>query len=130
MIQKELAALQVAGLPAYFKGGAALYEDLKTTNRFLRTLIFWLDTRGNSRKQNNKRLEYAAPKYVSLPRDASQGRTNQSETIAVHIYVPITILPDQKVWRPYFRHIERHIEKVMKADITCGILIKEAYKKL
>ena len=127
MIQKELAALQVAGLPAYFKGGAALYEDLKTTNRFLRTLIFRLDTRGNSRKQNNKRLEYAAPpKYVSLPRDASQGRTNQSETIAVHIYVPITILPDQKVWRLY----PRHIEKVMKADITCGILIKEAYKKL
>ena len=129
MNQKELAALQVAGLPAYFKGGAALYEDLKTTNRFLRTLIFRLDTRGNSRKQNNKRLEYAAPpppKYVSLPRDASQGRTNQSETIAVHIYVPITILPDQKVWRLY----PRHIEKVMKADITCGILIKEAYKKL
>lgn len=97
MIQKELAALQVAGLLAYFKDGAALYEDLKTTNRFLRTLIFRLDTRGYSRKQNNKRLEYAGPKYVSLPRDASQGRTNQSETIAVHIYVPITILMEQKV---------------------------------
>ena len=38
----------------------------------------------------------------------------------------MTILTGQKVWRPYLRHIE----KVMKADITCGILIKEAYKKL
>ena len=25
----------------------------------------------------------------------------------MHIYVPITILPDQKVWRLYPRHIEK-----------------------
>ncbi len=40
LILKELAAKQQAGLPAYFKGGTALYKALKTTNRFQRTLIF------------------------------------------------------------------------------------------
>ena len=34
LILKELAAKQQAGLPAYFKGGTALYKALKTTNRF------------------------------------------------------------------------------------------------
>lgn len=37
----------------------------------------------------------------------------------------MTILPDQKVWRPYLRHIE----KVMKADITCGILYPRGIQK-
>ncbi len=29
-------------------------------------------------------------KYVSLPRDAAQGKTNRSEVIAVYTYDPIT----------------------------------------
>ena len=44
----------------------------------------------------------------------------------MHLRISAWYKPEQKVWRPY----PRHIEKVMKADITCGILIKEAYKKL
>ena len=34
LILKELADKQAQGLPAYFKGGTALYKALKTTNRF------------------------------------------------------------------------------------------------
>ena len=34
LILKELASKQSAGLPAYFKGGTALYKALKTTNHF------------------------------------------------------------------------------------------------
>ena len=34
LILKELAEKQSAGLPAYFKGGTALYKTLRTTNRF------------------------------------------------------------------------------------------------
>ena len=34
LILTELADKQSAGLPAYFKGGTALYKALKTTNRF------------------------------------------------------------------------------------------------
>lgn len=34
LILEELAGLQAEGLPAYFKGGTALYKALHTTNRF------------------------------------------------------------------------------------------------
>ena len=34
LILKELSQMQKDGLPAYFKGGTALYKALKTTNRF------------------------------------------------------------------------------------------------
>lgn len=90
LILHELAGFQNAGLPAYFKGGTALYKALKTTNRFSEDIDLSVDTRGCSRTQNDKRLERAAKKYVSLPRDAAQGRTNRSEVIAVYTYNPVT----------------------------------------
>lgn len=34
LILHELAGFQAEGLPAYFKGGTALYKALRTTNRF------------------------------------------------------------------------------------------------
>ena len=34
LILEELSKKQQEGLPAYFKGGTALYKALKTTNRF------------------------------------------------------------------------------------------------
>ena len=34
LLLKELAAMQDEGLKAYFKGGTALYKELKTKNRF------------------------------------------------------------------------------------------------
>lgn len=85
-----MAGLQEEGLPAFFKGGTALYKALKTTNRFSEDIDLSVDTRGCSRTQNDKRLERAAKKYISLPRDASQGRTNRSEVIAVYTYNPVT----------------------------------------
>lgn len=90
LILHELAGFQADGLPAFFKGGTALYKALKTTNRFSEDIDLSVDTRGCSRTQNDKRLERAAKKYVSLPRDASQGRTNRSEVIAVYTYDPVT----------------------------------------
>ena len=39
LILKELADKQTNGLPAYFKGGTALYKALKTTNRFSNYLL-------------------------------------------------------------------------------------------
>lgn len=90
LILQELANLQQDGLPAYFKGGTALYKALKTTNRFSEDIDLSVDTRGCSRTRNDKLLECAAKKYVSLPRDSSQGKTNRSEAIAVYTYNPIT----------------------------------------
>lgn len=89
LILQELAAFQQDGLPAYFKGGTALYKALKTTNRFSEDIDLSVDTRGCSRTQSDKRLELATKKYNSLSRDASQGRTNRSEVISVYTYEPI-----------------------------------------
>lgn len=90
LILSELAEMQKDGLPAYFKGGTALYKALKTTNRFSEDIDLSVDTRDCSRSQSDKRLERATKKYVSLPRDPAQGRTNRSEVISVYIYDPAT----------------------------------------
>ena len=90
LMLKELAEKQQAGLPAYFKGGTALYKALKTTNRFSEDIDLSVDTRECSRTQNDRRLEQAAKKYTSLSRDASAGRTNRSEVISVYTYEPVT----------------------------------------
>lgn len=90
LMLEELAAKQAVGLPAYFKGGTALYKALKSTNRFSEDIDLSVDTRNCSRTQNDKRLEQATKKYSSLIRDPAAGRTNRSEIIAVYTYVPIT----------------------------------------
>ena len=90
LILEELAKKQKEGLPAYFKGGTALYKALHTTNRFSEDIDLSVDTRGCSRTQNDKRLEKATKRYTSLKRDASQSVTNRSEVIAVYSYEPVT----------------------------------------
>ena len=91
LMLNELAEKQKAGLPAYFKGGTALYKALKTTNRFSEDIDLSVDTRGCSRSQNDRRLEQAAKKYTALDRDASSGRTNRSEVISIFTYDPVTV---------------------------------------
>ena len=90
LVLKELAEKQQAGLPAYFKGGTALYKALRTTNRFSEDIDLSVDTRECSRSQNDRRLEQAAKKYAALSRDAAAGRTNRSEVISVYTYDPVT----------------------------------------
>lgn len=90
LILSELAEMQKDGLPAYFKGGTALYKALKTTNRFSEDIDLSVDTRDCSRTQSDKRLERSTKKFVSLPRDPDQGRTNRSEVISVYTYDPLT----------------------------------------
>ena len=89
LILKELAEKQAQGLPAYFKGGTALYKALKTTNRFSEDIDLSVDTKECSRTQSDKRLEQATKKYVGLKRDPQAGRTNRSEIISVYEYTPI-----------------------------------------
>ena len=45
LILQELSDFQADGLPAYFKGGTALYKALKTTNRFSEDIDLILDWR-------------------------------------------------------------------------------------
>lgn len=90
LILEELSKKQEQGLPAYFKGGTALYKALKTTNRFSEDIDLSVDTRECSRTQGDKRLEQATKKYTGLSRDVSEGRTNRSEVITVYTYQPVT----------------------------------------
>lgn len=92
LILEELANKQLDGLPAYFKGGTALYKSLKTTNRFSEDIDLSVETRGCSATQNKKRLEQATKKYSSLQRLKEEGKTNKSEVITVYSYDPITII--------------------------------------
>lgn len=89
LILSELAEKQREGLPAYFKGGTALYKALRSTNRFSEDIDLSVDTRGCTNTQNNKRLENATKKYTGLIRDKEQGKTNRSEVIAVYTYTPV-----------------------------------------
>lgn len=91
LMLEELAKKQSLGLPAYFKGGTALYKALKLTNRFSEDIDLSVDTRDCSRTQNDKRLEQATKKYTTLPRDPEAGKTNRSEVIAVYTYDPVTV---------------------------------------
>ena len=90
MFLEELAHFQNDGLPAYFKGGTALYKALKTTNRFSEDIDISVDIRGCSRTQGDKLLEKASKKYTSLPRDSGSGFSHRSEVMAVYKYEPIT----------------------------------------
>lgn len=90
LILQELAEKQSSGLPAFFKGGTALYKALKTTNRFSEDIDLSVDTHECSRTQNDKRLEAATKKYSVLTRDAAKGKTNRSEVISIYQYEPLT----------------------------------------
>lgn len=90
LVLKELSVKQQEGLPAYFKGGTALYKALKMINRFSEDIDLSVDTRECSRSQSDKRLENATKKYSVLPRNREEGRTNRSEIITVYDYDPVT----------------------------------------
>ena len=95
MILEELSAFQEEGLPAYFKGGTALYKALKTTNRFSEDIDLSVDTRQCSRTQSDKRLEKATKKYSSLTRDPEQGFSHRSEIMSVYEYEPVTAFDNE-----------------------------------
>lgn len=97
LILHELSEFQSNGLPAFFKGGTALYKALKTTNRFSEDIDISVDARGCSRTQNDKRLRRATKEYVSLPRDSSQGKTNRSEVVSIYTYDPVTAFDENDV---------------------------------
>ncbi len=90
LILKELADKQKNGLPAYFKGGTALYKALKTTKRFSEDIDLSVDTRGCNRTQSAKRLEWATKKFQGLDRISGLGETKRSEVIAVYQYQPVS----------------------------------------
>lgn len=88
LLLQELSQMQQQGLPAYFKGGTALYKAIKATNRFSEDIDLSVDITDCNRTQGDKRLEKASKKYTVLNRDVSAGKNNRSEIIAVYTYDP------------------------------------------
>lgn len=90
MLLKELAEKQLS-LPAYFKGGTALYKAQKSIRRFSEDIDLTVCIDGCSNSQAKKRLETATKKYRSLPRTVRKELEDdrKGSITAVYDYVPI-----------------------------------------
>lgn len=91
MLLLELADNQKT-LPAYFKGGTALYKALGEMVRFSEDIDLTVEARNCTTSQGKKRLEQAANGYRTLPRTSAKGReSNRKGSItSVYEYTPVT----------------------------------------
>lgn len=89
LLLKELSEKQ-ENLPAYFKGGTALYKAQKSIRRFSEDIDLTVCTDNCSGSQAKKRLETATKKYLSLPRTSRKElEDNRRGSItAVYDYTP------------------------------------------
>lgn len=89
----ELAEKQ-GSLPAYFKGGTALYKAIGRMKRFSEDIDLTVAIHDCSKSQGKKRLEVAANGYTTLPRASDKTReSNQKGSItSVYEYDPVTII--------------------------------------
>lgn len=92
----ELASKQ-AELPAYFKGGTALYKALKTLNRFSEDIDLTVEISDCSKSQGKARLERASTKYTVLKRTSDKGKeiNVKGSITAIYDYDPITVIDTQ-----------------------------------
>lgn len=92
MLLYELAAKQDS-LPAYFKGGTALYKAIGRMIRFSEDIDITVDVDRCSNSQKKSRLEKSA-KYTFLPRtnDKTLEINNRGSITNVYEYDPITII--------------------------------------
>ena len=74
LLLSELAEHQNE-LPAYFKGGTALYKAIGRMIRFSEDIDLTVETRDCSGSQGKKRLEKAANGYLQLQRTENKGST-------------------------------------------------------
>lgn len=91
MLLSELAKKQ-GSLPAYFKGGTALYKALGEMIRFSEDIDLTVEVKDCSKSQGKARLERAANGYTLLPRTADKEReSNKRGSItSVYEYTPVT----------------------------------------
>lgn len=83
-----------AGLPAYFKGGTALYKAIGRMKRFSEDIDLTVEIHDCSKSQGKKRLEVAASGYTTLLRTSDKTKEiNQKGSItSVYEYDPVTII--------------------------------------
>jgi len=94
---KELSEWQ-GELPAYFKGGTALYKALGSIRRFSEDIDLTVCIDGCSNSQAKSRLEKAANGYRSLPRTSSKEMESNRKGNITSVYdyrsVLGTLFPD------------------------------------
>lgn len=93
LLLQELSEKQKE-IPAYFKGGTALYKAQRSIRRFSEDidLTVCIDNCNNS--QAKKRLELATKKYISLPRTTRKELEDdrKGSITAVYDYIPVTAI--------------------------------------
>ena len=91
MLLSELAAWQTE-LPAYFKGGTALYKAIGSLKRFSEDIDLTVEVQDCSKSQGKKRLETVANGYASLPRTSDKTRESNTKgsITSVYEYQPVT----------------------------------------
>jgi predicted nucleotidyltransferase component of viral defense system len=95
LLLKELADKQDV-LPAFFKGGTALYKALRSIRRFSEDIDLTVKTDDCSNSQAKRRLEKAAQGYISLPRTVDKElESNQKGSIScVYDYITAGDVPN------------------------------------
>lgn len=93
MLLSELSEKQDV-LPAYFKGGTALYKALGDMIRFSEDIDLTVETKDCSKSQGKVRLEKAANGYTTLSRTVDKEReSNKRGSItSVYEYTPVTVV--------------------------------------
>jgi len=91
LLLSELAERQTE-LPAYFKGGTALYKAIGSLKRFSEDIDLTVEVQDCSKSQGKKRLETAANGYTSLPRTSDKTRESNTKgsITSVYEYQPVT----------------------------------------
>jgi predicted nucleotidyltransferase component of viral defense system len=91
LLLSELASWQKE-LPAYFKGGTALYKAIGSLKRFSEDIDLTVEVQDCSKSQGKKRLETAANGYTSLPRtsDKTKEINVKGSITSVYEYRPVT----------------------------------------
>jgi predicted nucleotidyltransferase component of viral defense system len=91
LLLSELASWQ-AELPAYFKGGTALYKAIGSLKRFSEDIDLTVEVQDCSKSQCKKRLETAANGYTFLTRTSDKIREDNAKgsIASVYEYQPVT----------------------------------------
>lgn len=84
-------------LPAFFKGGTALYKAIGSLKRFSEDIDLTVEVKDCSRSQGKKRLENAANAYTSLDRTKEKEKENNAKgsITSVYEYIPIAQIDDK-----------------------------------
>ena len=106
LMLKELSEKQKT-LPAYFKGGTALYKAQKSIRRFSEDIDLTVDVENCNSSQAKKRLEQATKKYNSLPRtsDKELEDDRKGSITTVYDYDPVVSVDDYDPLQR-FRHVK------------------------